>query len=252
MAPDPYAWAWNAEALLAIPAFSIGYALALRRFSASRLRIGCFAAAMILLLAVTVTAVETIGLNYLLTVHLVQNVVLAEWAPALALLGIPPALAALLPRVPAVPALLLWLGNYAVWHLPWLYDAALRNPHTLLHLEHALYFATGLLLWWPVVHGRHSPGFKAGYLFAAFALASPIGLLLALIPDAIYDFYVDAPQRLWGLSPLADQQIAGVTMALEQAAVFFAVFALYFARFLRVEDALDEDDARRPGENSLG
>ncbi|MBA2332448.1 MAG: cytochrome c oxidase assembly protein [Actinobacteria bacterium] len=247
MAPDPYAWAWNAEALLAIPALSIGYALALRRFPASRWQIGCFAAAMTLLLAVTVTPAETIGLNYLLTVHLVQNVVLAEWAPALALLGIPPALAALLlPRVPAVPALLLWLGNYAVWHLPWIYDAALRNPHTLLHLEHALYFATGVLLWWPIVHGSHSPGFKAGYLFAAFALASPIGLLLALIPDAIYDFYVDAPERLWGLSPLADQQIAGVTMALEQAAVFFAAFALYFVRFFRQQDALEDDEARRP------
>ena len=156
------------------------------------------------------------------------------------MLGIPPALAALAPRVPPIPALLLWLVNYAVWHLPWIYDAALRNPHTLLHLEHALYFVTGVLLWWPIVHGEHSPGFKAGYLFAAFALASPIGLLLALIPEAIYDFYVDAPRRLWGLSPLADQQIAGGTMALEQAAVFFAAFALFVARFFREQDALDE------------
>ena len=96
---------------------------------------------MLLLLGVTITPVETIGLNYLLTIHLVQNVVLAEWAPALAVLGIPPALAASLPRVPPIPALLLWLVNYGVWHLPWVYDAALRNPHTLLHLEHALYFA---------------------------------------------------------------------------------------------------------------
>ncbi|MCP9484287.1 MAG: cytochrome c oxidase assembly protein [Gaiellaceae bacterium MAG52_C11] len=235
---DPYAWSWNPEALLVIPVLSVAYVLAARAFPAPRWRVVCFAAAMILLLAVTVTPVETIGLNYLLTLHLVQNVVLAEWAPALAVLGIPPALAAVLPRVPAVPALLLWLVNYAVWHLPWLYDTALRNPHTLLHLEHALYFATGVLLWWPVVHGARPPGFKAGYLFAAFAAASPIGLLLALIPDAIYDFYVDAPDRLWGLSALADQQIAGVTMALEQATVFFAAFALYVARFFREQDAL--------------
>ena len=239
MAPDPSSWSWNPEALLVIPALTLGYAYATRRFPAPVWRITAFAAAMLLLLAVTITPVETIGLNYLLTVHLIQNVVLAEWAPALAILGIPPALAALLPRVPPVPALLLWLVNYGVWHLPWIYDAALRNPHTLLHLEHALYFATGILLWWPIVHGIHSPGFKAGYIFSAFALASPIGLLLALIPDAIYDFYVDAPERLWGLSPLADQQIAGVTMALEQAVVFFAVFALYVARFFREQDALN-------------
>ena len=102
-------------------------------------------------------------------------------------------------RTPDRRRSLLWVVNYGVWHLPWVYDAALRNPHTLLHLEHALYFATGVLLWWPVVHGAHSPGFKAGYLFAAFVLASPIGLLLALIPEPIYDFYVEAPEELWGL-----------------------------------------------------
>ena len=239
MAPAPYAWSWNPEALFVIPTLTIAYVLALRRVAAPPWRIACFAAAIVLLLVVTITPLETIALNYLLSIHLLQNVVLAEWAPALLVLGIPPALAARLPRVLPVPVLLLWVVNYGVWHLPWLYDAALRHPHTLLHLEHALYFGTGVLLWWPVVHGRHPPGFKAGYLFAAFALASPIGLLLALIPEPVYEFYVNAPKELWGLSPLADQQIAGVTMSLEQAFVFFAAFALFFARFLREQDAAD-------------
>jgi cytochrome c oxidase assembly factor CtaG len=77
-------------------------------------------------------------------------------------------------------------------------------------------------------------GLKGAYLFAAFVLGSPLGLLLALLPRPVYGFYKDAPQ-LWGLSDLADQQIAGVTMAAEQAIVFFAVFAHYFLRFLRTE-----------------
>ena len=93
--------------------------------------------------------------------------------------------------------------------MPWLYDTALRHPHPLLHLEHALYFVTGVLLWWPVVHSRLSSGAKAAYVFAAFALASPIGLVMALVPEPLYDFYVEGP-GLWGLDPLADQQIAGV------------------------------------------
>ena len=67
-------------------------------------------------------------MNHLLSVHLIQNVVLAEWAPLLVVLGIPPALAARAPRVPPLPALLLWVVNYGVWHLPWIYDAALRQP----------------------------------------------------------------------------------------------------------------------------
>ena len=236
MAPDPYSWSWNAEALVAIPAMTVAYVWALRRFPAAPWRIACFAAAVVLLLAVTVTPLETIAVNYLLSVHLIQNVVLAEWAPLLAVLGIPAALAALAPHVPAVPALALWVVNYGVWHLPWIYDAALRHPHSLLHLEHALYFVTGVLLWWPVVHGDLTAGLKAAYLFAAFLLASPIGLVMALVPEPIYDFYADGP-GLWGLSPILDQQIAGVSMAAAEAIVFFAAFAYFFARFFAEQDA---------------
>ena len=76
------------------------------------------------------------------------------------------------------------------------------------------------------------------YLFAAFVLASPLGLLLALIPRAVYDFYVHAP-RLWGLSPLTDQQIGGAAMALEQASVLFAASAYFFLRFLGGEGRAD-------------
>ncbi|MDF2750229.1 MAG: hypothetical protein K0T00_1405, partial [Gaiellaceae bacterium] len=88
-----------------------------------------------------------------------------------------------------------------------------------------------------------SAGYKAAYLFGAFALASPIGLLLALIPDPVYEFYVDAPRRVWGLDPLRDQQIAGVAMSLAEAAVFFAAFAYFFARFFAEQDA-EQPDAR--------
>ena len=82
---------------------------------------------------------------------------------------------------------------------------------------------------------------RAAVLFAAFVLASPLGLLLALLPNPIYDFYEAGFER-WDLSALADQQIAGVTMAGEQALVFFAVFAVFFFRFL----AAEERDTDRP------
>ena len=81
-------------------------------------------------------------------------------------------------------------------------------------------------------------------MFAAFLLGSPIGLVMALVPNAIYDFYVDAPERLWGLTALEDQQIAGLLMAVEQAVVFFAVFAYWFFRFLAEEER--EEDVDRP------
>ena len=82
-----------------------------------------------------------------------------------------------------------------------------------------------------------SAGAKSAYVFAAFALASPIGLVMALVPEPLYDFYVQGP-GLWGLDPLRDQQIAGVTMSLTETVVFFAVFAVYFGRFFAEQDAV--------------
>jgi cytochrome c oxidase assembly factor CtaG len=250
---DPYAWEWNLEALVVL-GLGAPYLLTLRRYPAHAWRIACFLAALILLLAVTVTPIHTLGMHYLLTVHLLQNVVLAEWAPLLLVLGISPALAAAIARPPLVRtlthpavALPLWLANYMLWHLPWLYDTALENPNTLLHLEHALYLATGIAMWWCVFQDephRLGAGARSGYVFAAFVLASPIGLVMALVPDAIYDFYVHAHHRVWGLSPLEDQQLAGMLMAVEQATVFFAVFAFWFFRFLAEEER--REDAPTP------
>ena len=242
---DAYAWSWNPEALVVL-GLTAAYLAALRRFPAHGWRIACFLAAMALLFVVSVTPIHTLAMHYLLTVHLLQNVVLAEWAPLLLVLGIPPALAATLTRSapirvlthPAI-ALPLWLANYMLWHLPWLYDGALENPSTLLHLEHALYLLTGIAMWWCVFQDephRLGAGARAGYVFAAFVLGSPIGLVLALVPNAIYDFYVAAHHRVWGLGPLEDQQFAGMLMAVEQAVVFFAVFAYWFFRFLAEEE----------------
>ena len=248
---DPYAWSWNPEAI-AILALAASYVAALRHHPAPAWRMACFGSAIVLLLAVAVTPIHTLGMHFLLTVHLLQNVVLAEWAPLLVVLGIPPALASVIARPSSIRALThpavalpLWLANYMVWHLPSLYDAALRNPNTLLHLEHAMYFVTGLAMWWCVFQDaphRLGSGARAGYVFAAFVLGSPVGLVMALVPNAIYDFYAEAHHRVWGLDPLEDQQLAGMLMAFEQAAVFFAVLAYWFFRFLSEEERREDVD----------
>jgi cytochrome c oxidase assembly factor CtaG len=229
------------EVTALVPALVAGYILVARRYGPSRPRIAAFAAAVALILAAFASPLERLAVHDFLWAHLLQNVVLAEWAPALLVLAVPPALASRV-HVPPLVALPVWLGTYFVWHLPWLYDGALARPGSLLRFEHLTYLFAGMLLWWPVVHGRISAGAKAAYLFAAFVLASPLGLLLALLPSAIYSTYKDAAPT-WGLSALSDQQIAGVTMAVEQAVVFFAVFAHFFLRFLSEEQragALDE------------
>jgi putative membrane protein len=232
---DPYSWALHWDTLLALAALAAVYFGLEGRWPVDARRKAAFDLGLILLLAVYVTPLHTIALHYLLSIHFLQNVVTAEWAPGLVAFAVSPALGRAGARfIHPLVALPLWLATYFVWHIPVVYDGALNRPHSLLHLEHLTYFVAGLLMWWPVVHGTFSDGAKAAYLFAAFVLASPLGLLLALLPHPVYDFYKDAPQ-LWGLSDLTDQQVAGVTMAVEQAVVFFAAFAYFFTRFLRAE-----------------
>jgi cytochrome c oxidase assembly factor CtaG len=229
----------SAEAFGLVPALALAYVVATRRERPGRARLAAAATALALIFFAFATELQGLALHTFLWAHLLQNVVLAEWAPGLLVLAVPPALAArargfaLFNPFAALPV---WLATYLLWHLPWVYDYALRHPHSLLHVEHVMYLAAGVALWWPVVHGTQSAGAKAAYLFAAFVLASPLGLLLALIPRPVYSFYTHAP-RTWGPGPLTDQQIAGVTMAVEQAVVFFAVFVYYLLRFLRDEEA---------------
>lgn len=244
-AHSPYAWQADVDTTVVIPALTLLYLYGLGRLGASRPRIASFAAGMLLLAANFWTPLHHLGLYYLLSAHLLGNVILAEWAPLAVVAGLSRPMAEAFARFgvwralthPAV-ALPLWLVDYFAWHIPPVYDYALTHQQWAVHLEHACYFGTGILVWWPLVHDaprRLASGARAGYAFAAFLLASPLGLLLALLPRAIYPYYVDARPRLWGLSPLADQEIAGVTMATEQAVVLFLVFIFWFRRFLAEE-----------------
>jgi len=245
--PDPFSWSLDPGVLVVLVALTGGYAVAVRRFPAPRPRVAAFATAVVLLAVVAVTPLHALTFH-LLTAHLLQNVVLAEWAPALLVLAVPPALAARIARIALVRdltrpvvSLALWLATYFAWHLPPAYDAALRHPDTLLNVEHATYLVAGCLLWWPVLQDephRLAPQRRAFYLVAAFLLASPLGLLLALLPEPVYDWY-EGGFADWDVSALTDQRIAGVTMAGEEAVVFFAAFSYWFFRFLAAEEIDD-------------
>jgi cytochrome c oxidase assembly factor CtaG len=247
----PYSFSLHAETVVVVPLVALAYAFGTRVAQPTNRQLAGFLTALALIVVAFVTPLESLALHYLLTAHLLQNVVLAEWAPALLVLGLPAAVRAridcsrvLRSLTTPLVALPLWLGTYFAWHVPAAYDYALRHSSTVLHLEHVCYLAAGVVFWWPVLARRLHPGAAAAYLFAGFVLASPLGLLLALVPRPVYDFYEHAP-RLWGLSPLTDQQIAGLTMAAEQAVVLFAAFAYFFLRFLRSEETLFATDRFR-------
>ncbi len=247
MSPPP-ASSFSFEPLFLALAVAAGllYALYARRDRLPAWRIAVFVAGLILIAGALNSPLETIAVHYLLLVHLLQNVMIADWAPPLLILGLTPAMRAGLARRGGMVlgwitrpkiALSLWLVGWYVIHLAVFYDFALRNPWAL-NVEHALLVAIGLIFWWPVLvdepHAVAVP-LKVGYLGAAFVGSAFLGLALTFSDAPFYDFYAEAP-RLWGLSPAQDQNFGGILMNAEQAAVFLAAILYFLVRLIPEED----------------
>lgn len=179
----------------------------------------------------------------LLSMHMLQHVALTTIGPPLVLLGLPrPLLQRVFNSARSVRALravanpfvaaALFIVNMWVWHVPFLYQAAL--DHTAVHaLMHVGFMATGLLFWWPAIQplphafDLGTPG-RLFYIFVTGFPMAILALLLISAPDVLYGFYETA-EPLWGISPLTDQQIAGVIMgSLGEAASFVAFTVLFF------------------------
>jgi cytochrome c oxidase assembly factor CtaG len=189
---------------------------------------------------------ETIAIHYLLLVHLLQNVMIADWAPPLLVLGLTPPMRAAVALRGGRPLAVLtrprfvlpfWLAVWYGVHLPAFYDYALRHPW-LLNLEHALLLFAGLLFWWPVfseLPQRLPSAMRLVYLGAAFVGSAFLSLALIFSGSAFYGFYEAAP-RLWGLSPEKDQNLGGILMNGEQLIVFFAALSYFLLRLLSEEE----------------
>jgi putative membrane protein len=201
----------------------------------------------IALIAISLNSpLETIAIHYLLVIHLLQNVMVADWAPPLLVLGLTPAMRSAVaarggralafatrPRV----ALPFWLAVWYGVHLPGFYDFALRHP-LLLNLEHGLLILAGLVFWWPVFSTepqRLSTAVRLVYLGAAYAGSAFLSLALIFSASAFYSFYEEAP-RLWGLSAEKDQNLGGILMNAEQMIVFFAALSYFLLRLLSEEE----------------
>ena len=266
-------WSWEPTVLLGIAALVAAYALAWRRgllsddddvspWSGSpRSRRWFFATGVLVGLVALVSPIDTGGDAYLFSLHMVQHLLLMMVAPPLCLLGIagirvplhgPPGP---LRRAWAVlvhpwSATLIFSTVLLVWHIPALYDATLTTEP--IHVfEHLSFIAVGVLFWWPIVdpmRGRDpqrwvSPFTKIAMLVASGIPPTVLGLIFTIAPHAFYDFYVRAP-RLWGLSPVADQQLAGVVMFGAGNLIYFAAVVAVFWRVFG-DPAHDEEEAQR-------
>jgi putative membrane protein len=193
---------------------------------------------------------ETLSAHYLLLMHLLQNALIADWGPPLLILGLTPTMRERLSQLGGRPlrvltrpvvALPAWLFVWYGVHLPPFYDWALRDGWPL-NLEHFLLVAAGLVFWWPVFERplRMEPLGVLAYLGLAFISAPWLSLAYIFSSKAFYSFYVHVP-RLWGLSAVKDQNLAGILMNADQTSIFFAAFAWYLLKVL----AEEEEEQRR-------
>lgn len=129
----------------------------------------------------------------------------------------------------SIYALTLW-----IWHLPALYEGALRYP--LLHdVQHLAFVAAAALFWRvvldPVARGRMGRGLAVVYLFGTSLQAMLLGALMTLAPRAWYGAY-GARGSPFGLSLLEDQQVAGAIMWMPAGLVYAVIAALLAVRWL--------------------
>jgi len=206
-------------------------------------RLVTFGCGLYLIAASLNSPLETVAARYLLLMHLLQNGLIADLAPLLVLLGLTPRMRREigrrgLDRLRTRWILPIWLGAWYLTHLAPFYDWALRTGWGL-NVEHAILVAAGLLFWWPIVSGRLAPPAGLAYLAIAFIGSSFLGLAYIFSSRPFYAFYERAP-RLWGLSPIRDQNLGGILMNGEQTLVFLLAIGWFVMRLLDEEHARDE------------
>ena len=263
-------WSWEPPVVLGMLAASALYALGWVRLSQRRRRPAHLAAWRAWCFAVGIGAIglallSPIGVfsQLFFFAHMTQHLLLVVAAAPLLLLGAP-----LLPMLWALPRGLrlgigrlfapgsllqrlfgalthpfvagpLFIGMLALWHLPSFYDEA--QGRTLVHdLEHLCFLGTALLFWWPVIHpagGRRRLSYGAAipYLFFAMLEGNLIGALLTFADHPLYATYQRVP-RLWGISLMQDQQMAGLIMWVPGGLAYFIPIFAVLAMLLKEEE----------------
>jgi putative membrane protein len=147
--------------------------------------------------------------------------------------------------------LVVWLMQLAamwVWHSPGLYQAALRSER-VHSLEHLSLLVAALLFWWLVMQpvGQRRMSYPATMVFIATTLmqTGALGALLSFSQRPWYPAHA-AGAAAWHLTPLADQQLAGVIMWVPMDLIYLAAAAVVFMRWLEAEQRSSSASETRP------
>jgi putative membrane protein len=190
--------------------------------------------------------------DYLFSAHMVQHLLLTLAVPPLLLAGTPgwmlrPLLsrrairpiARFLTRAPI--AFVVFNVVIAAWHLPVFYNAAMAN-HSLHILEHLMFMAAAVLMWWPLL--SQLPEFPRlaypGQMLYSFLMSIPMSIIaiyIAMADHVLYPAYSAAP-RVLPLSPLEDQLLGALIMWIPGGIIFMIIMTVVFFKWnARGEDS---------------
>jgi putative membrane protein len=209
-------------------------------------RLWCFAGSLLVALIALVSPLDSLA-EQLLFMHMVQHVLLLDVVPILAIVGLTKVLLRPVTRVihdlerragplahPAF-AVVLYVTVIWAWHVPGAYDLAVR--HSGIHvLEHLTFVLAGSLYWWHLLSPIRARLRLSGlgpvlYMGSTKLLVGALGMGLAFAPSALFPYYVHHA-RVWGISALDDQALAGLIMAVEQSVVMGIALVVLFVRAL--------------------
>jgi putative membrane protein len=182
----------------------------------------------------------------LLYMHMIEHLLLGDIAALLIVLGLTGPLIAPILKIklfdrlralshPAI-AFPLWAIDLYVWHVPALYQAALR--HSGVHaLEHAMFLAFGVNMWMCLVGPLPTPGWfgnlgRLGYIVIVRLAGTVLGNIFLWSGTVFYPFY-SRGDAIHHISPLADQNIAGAIMMVEESFLTLGLFCWLFLRAAR-------------------
>lgn len=226
-------WTWEPSVIIGLLLVLGGYIYAVGPFRRRRSlgtpvtqrQIVAFALSEIVAAVALLSPIDTLGDEYLFSVHMVQHLLLASLWPVLLLLGLPDWLVRPVFRRPMlgplvdfltlpVVALTFFNVDLILWHVPMLYDLTLTNESVHI-VEHLSFMAFGLLNFWPVLspirEQRLAYPLQVLYLFADGMFMMVLGIVFTFAPIVFYTPYAVAP-RLWSISAVNDQQIGGLIM----------------------------------------
>ncbi len=244
---------WQLEPAQLAPVLLAGLAYAIRaRELAAKgrpvrtLRKVAFYSGLAVALLALVSPLDWYAENRRLWVHMVQHLMLGDIAPLLVVLGLTGALLRpvlsvglvqrLRPLAHPLVALPLWIVDLYLWHLPLLYQAALR--HNDVHaLEHFCFFLFGALMWAAVIEPLPGPawfgnGWKAVYTLAVRTAGAILANVFIWANHPFYPYYL-VREHGSVAATVSDQRAAGAIMFIEGSVVTLLAFAWLFIRFTR-------------------